>query len=290
MITVAIPTFNRGAILVETIGRLIALEVRADAILIVDQTPLHPPEVESQLEAWSKEGTIRWLRLPQPSIPKAMNRALREVGSPVILFLDDDVEPSPGLIAAHAAAHRDAGIWAVVGQVLQPGESPQHFPRPGDDLEFRFNHDEAADVTNVIACNLSVKGEKAIGVGGFDENYIGAAYRFETDFSLRVAGAGGIVRFEPLASVRHLKLATGGLRSYGDHLVTASPLHSVGDYYFALQHRRDLARYVGRRLLKNVITRYHVSHPWTIPTKLVGEFRGWMLARRLRRGGLKLMR
>lgn len=289
MITVAIPTFNRGTILVETVGRLLRLETPPNAILIVDQTPLHPPSVEQALGDWSDAGTIRWLRLPQPSIPRAMNRALVDATTPLVLFLDDDVEPSPHLIAEHLGAHENPAVWAVVGQILQPGETPRHFPEPDDDLEFHFNHDEAATLKNVMAGNLSVKRERAIGIGGFDENYIGAAYRFETDFARRLAAAGGTIRFEPQASLRHLKLLTGGLRSYGDHRVTASPLHSVGDYYFALAHRRDFGRYAATRLLKNLITRYHLTHPWTIPTKLVGEVRGLMLARRLRDNGPKLL-
>lgn len=290
MITVAIPTYNRGAILVETIDRLLALPARADAILIVDQTREHPPETARRLAAWDAEGTIRWRRLPEPSIPHAMNVALLEAATELVLFLDDDIEPSPRLVAEHVAAHADASLWAVVGQILQPGEEPRHFARPADDLEFRFSHDEAAAVANVMAGNLSVKRERAIAAGGFDENYVGAAYRFETDFALRVAAAGGTIRYEPQASLRHLKLATGGLRSYGDHRVTAAPLHTVGDYYFALAHRRDFARYALRRVAKNVITRYHASHPWTIPGKLVGELRGLLLARRLRRAGPKLLR
>jgi GT2 family glycosyltransferase len=289
MITVAIPTYNRGAILVETIARLLALDITADAILIMDQTPEHPPEIEQVLSSWSAEGSIRWLRLPQPSIPGAMNRALLEAATRLVLFLDDDIEPSAGLVAAHTSAHESPQTWAVVGQILQPGESPRHFPSPDDDLEFHFNHDEAVRLTNVMAGNLSVKRDRALSIGGFDENYVGAAYRFETDFARRLAAAGGTVLFEPLASLRHLKLSTGGLRSYGDHRVTASPLHSVGDYYFALAHRPDFVRYAVRRLRRNLLTRYHLTHPWTIPTKLAGEVRGFFLARHFQRQGPRLL-
>ncbi|MCU1347119.1 MAG: glycosyltransferase [Acidobacteria bacterium] len=289
-VTIAIPTLNRGTILVETIARLLALEVRAGAILIVDQTRRHPAEVEGALSAWAADGTIRWLRLQEPSIPHAMNTALREAATELVLFLDDDVEPSPLLVAEHVEAHGDAGFWAVVGQILQPGEEPTHFERPADDLEFRFSHDEAAAVTNVMAGNLSVKRTHALAIGGFDENYVGAAYRFETDFALRLTAAGGAIRYEPGASLRHLKLATGGLRTFGDHKTSPSPAHSFGDYYFALRHSRSFGRYALHRLRTNVLTRFHARHPWTIPAKLVGEVRGMLLARKLYRQGPRLLR
>jgi GT2 family glycosyltransferase len=290
MITVAIPTYERGAILVETLGRLLQLETRANAIVVVDQTATHPDGVARELERLDRDGAIRWIRLAQPSIPRAMNEALLAATTPLVLFLDDDIVPSPSLIEAHLKAHEDDRVAAVVGQILQPGEEPQHYARPPDDLEFHFNHDEAALVTNVMAGNLSVKRERAIAAGGFDENYIGAAYRFESDFALRLAATGDAIRFEPAASLRHLKLSSGGLRAFGDHRTTASPLHAVGDYYFAFTHRRDhFARYSLRRLVKNIATRFHLRHPWTIPAKLTGELRAIMLARSLARRGALLI-
>lgn len=284
MITVAIPTYNRGAIVAETVRRLLALEEPADAILVVDQSK----EPNAELARLDTERCIRLIRLDAPSIPHAMNVALLEAKTPLVLFLDDDVEPSPRLVAAHAAAHAEAGVWAVVGQILQPGESPADVEQPADDLEFRFNATAARTLRNVMAGNLSVKRERAIGIGGFDENFVMSAYRFETDFALRLTDAGGTIRFEPRASLRHLKLATGGLRSFGDHRSSPSPAHSAGDYYFAHFHRRFWP-YAARRLAKNVATRYHLAHPWMIPTKLVGELRGLLLARRLARGGRKLL-
>lgn len=285
MITVAIPTYNRGAIVVETIRRLFALTPPPDAIIVVDQSA----EENRPLSQWHRQGRIRLIRLGAPSIPHAMNEALIAAATPVVLYLDDDVEPSPELIAAHEQSHASDETWAVVGQILQPGEEPEHFDQPEDDLEFHFSHDSGRFVANVMAGNLSVKRGPAIAAGGFDENFIGAGYRFETDFALRLLAAGGKIWFSPEASLRHLKLSSGGLRSFGDHRSSPSPAHSAGDYYFAIHHRPPLWRYALRRIRRNVATRYHLSHPWTVPTKLIGEIRGLLLARRLARLGRKLL-
>jgi len=289
MITVAIPTYNRGAILVETIERLLALEPRAGAILIVDQTREHPADVDARLQAWDRDGAIHWLRLDAPSIPRAMNDALVAATTPVVLFLDDDIVPDSQLVAAHEAAHANDIHWAVAGQVLQPGEEPEDF-EGSDDLEFHFNSNRARLITNVMAGNLSVRRERTLSIGGFDENFTGAAYRFETDFAMRVAAEGGTILFEPRASIRHLKLSSGGLRSFGDHRAVASPAHTAGDYYFALHHVDRFWSYAARRFAKNVLTRYHATHPWTIPAKIAGEVRGLMLARQLFRKGRRLRR
>lgn len=287
-LTIAIPTYNRGAILVETIDRLLALQPRADAIVIADQTKTHPPEVAQRLKAWHDAGDIRWMRLDAPSIPRSMNDALVAATTPLVLFFDDDVIPATNIVQAHVAAHANAEIWAVAGQVLQPGQEPEDTPSNDRALEFRFNSTAGAFVNNVMAGNLSVKRERALGIGGFDENFTGAAYRFETDFAMRVAAAGGKVWFEPRASLRHLALATGGLRSYGDHRSAPVPAHSAGDYYFALHHAPRFWAYAARRLVQNVATRYLAAHPWLIPGKLIGETRGLLLARRLHRKGRRL--
>jgi len=287
-ITVAIPTYNRGAILVETIGRLLALEPRADEIVIVDQTAEHPPEIAAKLTAWSAGGQIRWVRLEKPSVPAAMNHALRIASQPIVLFLDDDLIPAPSLAGVHLHAHGD-GIWAVAGQVLQPGEESRHFDESRlhrgtlRDLEFPFSHDVALDVENVMAGNLSVVRERALSIGEFDERYVYAAYRFESDFARRVIAAGGRIRFEPAAQIRHLKLATGGIRSHGDPRRTAAPTHSAGDYLFAMTHVPAFWRYAARRFRQNVFTRYTLAHPAAIPMKAIAEIRGLILARRLAR-------
>ena len=279
VIAVAIPTYNRGALVADTVAKLFTLDPPPDEIVVVDQSR----DENGALARWQDEGRIRLIRLSMPSIPHAMNEALFAATAPIILFLDDDVVPSPGLVAAHERAHDDPSTWVVVGQVLQPGEEPEHIEQSNDELEFRFNDDTGRFVANVIANNMSVKRREAIATGGFDENFIGAAHRFESDFALRVVKAGGKIWFSPL------KLSSGGLRSYGRHLTSPSPAHSVGDYYFAMFHRRPFWRYAIRRLRQNVATRFHLRHPWTIPGKLIGEFRGLLLGRKLARRGRRLL-
>ena len=79
---------------------------------------------EPRLRAWDESGAIRWMRLAEPSIPRAMNDALEAAASGLVLFFDDDLIPGANIVAAHVNAHKDDATWAVAGQVLQPGEEP----------------------------------------------------------------------------------------------------------------------------------------------------------------------
>jgi len=297
-LSVAVPTYGRDETLVDTVGHLLDQEPAASEILVVDQTPRHSDATERRLSAWNESGAIRWLRREHPSITGAMNWALLEASCPLVLFVDDDIIPAPGLLAAHVAAMSESeDVWAVTGQVLQPGEEPSSpAPRPQTcglrvDLDFPFHSTTRSWVRGVMAGNLCVRRERALEIEGFDENYIGVAYRFETDFARRVWKAGGRILFEPAASIRHLRAGRGGTRRFGSHLSSPSPAHGVGDYYFALRHGAPLETlaYVLRRPFREVRTRFHLKHPWFIPVKLLGEARALAWALRLWAKGPKLL-
>lgn len=294
-VSVAIPTFGRDEVLVDTLRHVLALDPPADEVVVVDQTPNHDEATKRQLDAWSAAGSIRLVQLDKPSIPHAMNEALLQSKGDVVLFLDDDVIPARDLIACYRSAIGRQRPDAVIGQVLQPGEVPIPLPLRKqtrmDDLHFPFNATSGAPVTNVIACNLAVVRERAIAIGGFDENFTTTAYRFETDFAWRLADAGGTIWFEPTASIRHLKAGRGGVRSWGEHFRSTSPAHSTGDYYFAVMNmpRAALPRYFARRLRQNALSRFDITHPWWIPLKLIREARALAQAIRLARRGRATM-
>lgn len=285
-LSVVIPTFQREGVLVETIRRVLALG--PSELILCDQTPKHEPATGEVLGGWEKGGDIRILRIPQPNIARAMNLGVLDASGDAILFLDDDVIPTPGLLAAHGAAyaaHPEA--WAVVGQVLQPGEEPV---ATGEN--FRFCSTEGQWIDRAIACNFSVRKDRFLEVGGFDENFVQVAYCFETEFAERVIRSGGKVLFEPSASIRHLRAVRGGTRAHGHHLTTASPAHSVGAYYHLFLKHGVAGAIPGaaKRLAGSVATRHHLRRPWWIPVTLFGELRGLAKAGRLFRCGPKLVK
>ncbi len=289
-IAIVVPTYSRERVLLDSLERLFGLEERADEILVVDQTPAHEKETEAALGRWNDEGRLRWLRLAKASIPSAMNTGLREASKDVVLFLDDDIIPMAGLVAAHRRAHATGEVLAVTGMVLQPGDEPLNKePNPGKrnglrrDLSFSFRSEEPRDVWNVMAGNLSVKRQAALDCGGFDESFVGVAYRFETEFCRRLRRHGGRVTYEPSAAIRHLKAPSGGTRAWGNHQTSARPEHSVGDYYFILLEGRgrEVVTCALRRIRQETLSRFHLAHPWYIPIKAVGEVRGFLMALRL---------
>ena len=276
-VSAVIPTYQREQILLDTIHHLIRLEVPPAEIVIVDQTPKHEPATEGDLTQLASQGKIRWLRIAHPSIPHAMNVGLEQARFEIVLFLDDDIIPDPNLIAAHARAH-ETGSKIVAGQVLQPGEDP--VPDSSETSLFQFRSSLRQYISEPMGCNFSVKRTLALRIGGFDENFVHVAYRYEAEFGSRALAAGERILFEPAASIRHLKASKGGTRAYGEHLTTIRPSHSVGAYYYFIRSKsvpRRLASIL-LRPLRAVRTRHHLLHPWWILPTLTAEFLGFAWA------------
>lgn len=296
-VSVAIPSYGRDDVLVETVLACLGEREPPGQVIVVDQVPDHTPAVTMALQRLATQGRIQWETLRQPSQPVAMNHALRLASRPLVIFLDDDIVPAPGLTAAHALAHtQHPQAWAVAGQVLQPGEEPTVGRAAGKgfraDLDFRFSGRERAWVANLMSGNVSVRRERALAVGGFDENFSGGvAYRFDTEFARRILASGGRVLFEPSASIRHLRAQRGGTRGTGSHLSSSSPVHGMGDYYFALGAGLSASTcgYMLRRPLREISTRFHLRRPWFIPVKLLGEFRAFAAALSAVRRGPRLL-
>ena len=285
-VSVVIPSYQRGATAVDSIRALLALDRKPDQIILVDQTGHHPLEVERVLQSLHDCGDIAWSRLTEPSIPKAMNFGLRLARSKVVLFLDDDIVPDAKLVEMHAIAHSDHQRL-VAGMVLQPGEKPETLVLSEG---FRFNSSGAARIREFMGGNFSIDRETAITLGGFDENFVGAAYRFEAEFAHRFVAKHGLIGYEPRAIIHHLQIPTGGTRAHGHHLRTSRPAHSVGAYYFLLRTRQAgwLWQLIWRPL-RSVRTRHHLQKPWWIPLTLLAELRGFIWALKLLLRGPKLI-
>ncbi len=278
-ISIVIPSLNRGHVLVDTIPALHALSPRACEVIVVDQTTDHPPDILRRLSELAASGCFVHIYRAERGIPGAMNEGLRRARASRVLFLDDDISPEGNLIAAHVNAGVAQGL--VAGQVLQPGETPES---PGP--IHRFNSNAPRSIEEFMGGNFSIDRNVAIALGGFDENFLGAAFRFEAEFAARYVRSHGPIRFEPEASIRHLRIPMGGTRDVADHLRTAQPHHTVGAYYYLLRAkpRRWWISWWSRPL-RAIRTRHHLRRPWWIPATLLAELRGMSGAVRLHLAG-----
>lgn len=288
MLTIAIPTFGREKVLVNTIQHLVRITSEEDEILVIDQTKSHQLSTDEELERLSSGGSIIHIRLEFPSITRAMNVALRRGKSDRILFLDDDIIPDKELLEAHKESGQRNPESIVAGRVLQPWHNGK---ADKNSDPFLFNSLEYRKVDSFMAGNVSIPRKKAICMGGFDTNFVRVAYHFEAEFSYRWKRSGGEIVYEPRALIHHLKEVQGGTRSYGDHLQTLKPDHAVGRYYYnfcRLGLKKSLLISI-KELIACVATKHHLRNPIWIPLTLIAELRGITWAFSLFRSGRGLM-
>ncbi len=288
-ISVVIPTYNRGSVLLDTIRMLLEQVDRAEQILIIDQTDYpNADPTASSLQRLQSENDIVWIKLTRPSIPAAMNKGLELATSEFVLFLDDDISIQENFIRNYKFALNDSRYSGYVGQIIQPWQSvvelQDYSAGQGinSDMAFPFNSNAEREINNCMAGNLCLKRQRALDIGGFDEQFSQVAYRFETEFCRRlITATAKPFKFVPSASINHLKANTGGTRAHAqNHLTSCSSSHSVGDYYFAIQHFRvtgsgaQAVVYILKRLSRSCWAKFYLRRPWWIPVRIIAELKG----------------
>lgn len=226
LVTVIIPTYGREEPLKDSIADVLTQNYPNFEVLVVDQSPTHQPEVQTYLTELHAAGKIQWLRVNWASLPGARNYGVRRASGEIIIFIDDDVQLTPGYISAHIKNYlQNPEIGAVAGRVfdrMKLGDS-------GGDLEIEYLPPEAMDpgiawyhidlvhtikpqqVITVRGCNMSFRREIFTQYGlRFDERFRGSAVREESDFCLRVRQTGYKIWYDPEAHLVHLGEETGG--------------------------------------------------------------------------------
>jgi GT2 family glycosyltransferase len=276
-LAVVIPTYGRERCLINTIRLLLSQDQPADEILVIDQTPVHDAETNRFLRCHADAGVIRWIRQSPPNLPAARNRGLRETTCDIVLFLDDDVIPDPALIAHHRANYECSSVDAVAGRTTGLGPSRTRSRRVDLRSDFEYQDFDFAStarresVVALLGANHSVRRVTALALGGYDENYVGWAFREETDLALRLYRRGRTIVFDPRAAVLHLAAPSGGCRIAGLQRVLEEWKVSFPAHYFAWKHLfpgRQFWREIAATFARSVLCKKNARAPYRLPLAL----------------------
>jgi glycosyltransferase involved in cell wall biosynthesis len=175
------------------------------------------------LEQERSRGELRlsYHRRDTPGGPaSARNVGWNSAASPLVVFTDDDVVPTPGWLEAILEVSRpDASI--LVQGPTRPLPSERHLLGP-----FSRTVDISGPTPHYETCNIAYPRELLEQLGGFDESYPSPAGE-DSDLGWRAIAAGAELRFAPaalvhhavhargpLAAMRDVKLATEGVQAY----------------------------------------------------------------------------
>jgi GT2 family glycosyltransferase len=147
----------------------------------------------------------RVLEQPNQGPAVARNLGLRHAHGPFVLFLDDDVMPSPSFVAEHSSAHGEHADRVVIGPLLPaPGPTRTWVEWEGEKLVEQYELMQAGHYTptpyQFYTGNASVLLEHVIRAGGFDSQLLRAE---DIELALRLEKAGLIFEFAPNAAAIH---------------------------------------------------------------------------------------
>jgi GT2 family glycosyltransferase len=160
--------------------------------------------------------------MPKPNLPAARNAGVNASNADVVLFLDDDCEPFPGLVEAHRSFHVENSISGVAGFVDDPlfdraQPLPSHIDLSTGNCIQNFSLPQSGPTISAMGANMSFKRKALLDIGGFDTHYRSNALWEEIDCCLRILAKGGILYYCAEAKVRHLRRNSGGCRQYSGY-------------------------------------------------------------------------
>lgn len=125
-VTVIFPTYNRRAVVEETLTRLLAQDYPAGAleIIVADNSTDDTPAMVERLASTTDVRVV--LQATAERLPAVKrNLALRAAEGDLVIFMNDDVWVRPDFVGTHVAAHdRHGDPVAVVGHVDQSPRMP----------------------------------------------------------------------------------------------------------------------------------------------------------------------
>ena len=190
-LSVVIPTLRRHEELRRVLDGLEQQDTGPDAfevLVAVDPDEEDLPAVEGLVA--DRPYAARCVARDRPGVAAARNTGWRSARAPLVLFLDDDVVPTRGLVTAHLAWHdRHPGDEVgVLGRVDWAPEVPRTpFRRWVEDRTFHFTEIEGdeAGYGRLYTANVSFKRALLEAVDGFDAEGLPFGYE-DIDLGLRM--------------------------------------------------------------------------------------------------------
>ena len=219
-ISIVIPTFNRAALLPQTIPALASQHTAPDIsyeVIFVSNGSTDNSEAILQDTVAKYPGTFGYFYIAPTGGPSApRNVGIRAATGDVVIIMDDDVLPDADHVLQHAAFHKQfpGQQHAAIGELYVP----EHMHSDPMSLFHAFNYAEVKDLERLSylhfwTCNVSFKRQFMLDFGMFDESFL---YYEDVLCGHKLIGNGMHLHFWPSARGQHLhQLKPAGLPSKG---------------------------------------------------------------------------
>ena len=210
-LSVVMPTHNRAGLLPATLRALNAQTIPSDeyeVILVADGCQDDTARVVAGIRP-ELAYALHFIEQPGAGAAAARNRGVELARAPLILFLDDDMDPAPSLIEAHLAEHAERPGALVLGYFPIPFGPVRDDPFAGPARDWwdagfaqRRQPGYRFDFRDFCTGNISVPADLFRQVGGFYQR-IGGAGGEDWELGYRLLRLGAKFRFAKDALSHH---------------------------------------------------------------------------------------
>jgi glycosyltransferase involved in cell wall biosynthesis len=205
-ISIVLPTYNRRPRLARVLAGLDrqSADPRDFEVIIVDDGSSDDTQEWLGKNQERRYG-VRSLRQANSGPARARNAGVAAAGGEILLFIDDDVEPTPDLVSEHLRSHDAEGDVVVIG----PLASLEHYAQPWVAWEqakveaqytAMLRGDWECSFRQFWTGNASVAKHHVEAVGGFDPSFLRAE---DVELGRRLHERGLRFRFNPVARGLH---------------------------------------------------------------------------------------
>lgn len=264
MVSVVIPTYNRLARLHRVLEALAVQRFPPEALEVVAVSDGSTDGTDEYLRSTSVPLPVVVATQPNAGPAAARNRGVELATGRLVLFLDDDVVPSPELVAAHVRAHEAGGDRLVaIGPMLIPADGTLQPWIRWEQVMLEKQYDAlragawAATARQFYTGNASVARHHLVEAGGFDVSLRRAE---DVELAYRLADRGLTFTFVQGAAADHhaersFESWLGNAYLYGRSDVMFS--RDRGQAWLLVSMREEFAR---RSLLTRLVSRTGMRH------------------------------
>ncbi|HET7584844.1 MAG TPA: glycosyltransferase [Gemmatimonadaceae bacterium] len=207
-VSVIIPTHDRRDTLRQTLQALAKQEFPFERMEVVVVCDACSDGTDQMVREFQAPFSLRLVRQRAAGAGASRNAGVAASTGELLLFLDDDVEPTPGLVAAHVRAHGAGRDRVVVGPYppVAPGRLSLYRIQMREWWERQFHTmrqpGHRFTYRDVVSGNLSLSRELFTRVEGFDPAITGAGGE-DWELGVRLLAAGAELTFAPDALAAH---------------------------------------------------------------------------------------
>ena len=205
-LSVVIPTYNRRDSLLRTLDALAKQTYPMKQFEVVVISDGASDGTAEAVRALQTPYRLRFIEQANAGPAKARNNGARSACAPILVYVDDDIEPLPDFLAEHAKAHENDSALVLIGPQSEPkGERMDNWIL-WEHRMLQKQYDKfvagvwEAGPNNLYSGNFSLRREHLLAVGGFNEHF---TRQEDVELGFRLAQQGLHFLFSMKANALH---------------------------------------------------------------------------------------